>query len=478
MQQGCHDDSGGEAMKFAMIAAALLVALPAQAQEALVDELRRENAQLRAEIAALRAKGAGQCDAGAAFGAADQTVTLLMQKLSQLHDDSAVAALGPPPSPIVLPDSVLGSLVPNQYILTLADGFGPIGGPQDAASAFGLSPDQVLFTYSRVLNGFSAVLSDADRARLAADPRIAGVEQDGFVFPAQETASVAPSGADVAAPLLPPSPDFVDVYVFDSGIRAGHSALNGLVGQGFTSFRNGIGTEDCNGHGTHVAGLVGGRQFGQTAKARLISVKVLDRDSYGDVSTLIAGVEWVLAQKGARKIANLSLTRLDPAPVGEALIDRAVLALMDAGIPVVVAAGNSASDARLYSPARLPEAITVGAMDGGELAASSNSGEGVDFYIEGAKVPSASLADSCGYERMTGTSMATARVTGLAVDVLAGGVAPEELAQALADQASLQDTGDFAGEVQRMVLTPLASAEAELCDGQGREVQPTPPKGG
>jgi hypothetical protein len=74
--------------------------------------------------------------------------------------------------------------------------------------------------------------------------------------------------------------------------------------------------------------------------------------------------------------------------------------------------------------------------------------------------------------------MATARVMGLAVEMLAGGVAPKAQAQALADQASLQDTGDFAGEVQRRVLTPLASAETGLCDGQGREVQPTPPKGG
>jgi subtilisin family serine protease len=457
-------------MKFFYIVclALAVVANPLHAQEAMLDELQRENTRLKAEIAALRAEGAGQC--GPALGQGDRTVNLLMQKLSQLQDDAALAALGPPPSPIVLPDTVLQSLVPDQYILTLAEGAAPFSTPAEAAAAFGLDEGQVLYTYSVVLNGFSAVLSDADRARLAADPRIAGVEQDGFVFPAQEAAGVGNPGDADSVALLPPSPDLVDVYVFDSGIRAGHSALSGLVGQGFTSFRNGIGTEDCNGHGTHVAGSIGGRQFGQTARARLVSVKVLDRDSYGDVSTVIAGVEWVLAQPGPKKIANMSLTRLDPAPSGKALLDRAVLALIRAGIPVVVAAGNSASDARLYSPARLPEVITVGAMAGDQVAASSNTGEGVDLYVEGAGVASASLADRCGYERMTGTSMAAARVTGAAVELLADGAVLPTLLPGLLAQADQVETGDFAGEVTRFVL-PLREGDlAALCDGKALEI--------
>lgn len=446
----------------------------APAQEALIADLQAENARLKAEIAALRADAAVQC--GPAFGP-DDPVTALMEKLAMADAAATLAALGPPPDPLVLPDSVLSAVVPGQFILTYAKGTNPGPAPEAVAAAFGLAPAQVRYVYSTVLQGFAATLTPQDEARLRADPRLSGVEADGYVFPAQRLSNAAPTVSEIIT-LLPPDPGLIDAYVFDSGIRTGHAALNGLVGQGFTSFRNGIGTEDCNGHGTHVAGLVGGRQFGQTARARLISVKVLDRDSYGDVSTLIAGVEWVLAQPGARKIANMSLTRLDPAPLGKALLDRAVLALIDAGIPVVVAAGNSASDARLYSPARLPDAITVGAMDGGELAQTSNSGEGVDFYIEGAKVPSASLADLCGYERMTGTSMATARVTGLAVEALASGTDPEKLVAALAAQATLQDTGEFAGEVQRRVLTPLQGSAADLCDGQAQEVEPLPPKGG
>lgn len=453
-----------------VLAASLAVftlGLPLQAQEALLDDLLRENTLLKAEIAKLRAEAAGQC--AAAGTAVDPSVTLLMQKLSQAQDDAALAALGPPQSPIVLPDSVLQSMVPNQYVLTLANDQ-TAGSPETIAADFGLRPDQVLFTYSQVLNGFSAILDPVELARLAADPRISAVEQDGFVFPAQEGAALPVQTDGPAAQLLPPSAELVDVYVFDSGIRAGHRALSGLVGQGFTSFRNAIGTEDCNGHGTHVAGSIGGRQFGQTGRARLISVKVLDRDSYGDVSTVIAGVEWVLAQPGASKIANMSLTRLDPAPPGQALLDRAVMALITAGIPVVVAAGNSAADARLYSPARIAAAITVGSMSGDEVATSSNTGEGVDIYVQGADVPSASLTDSCGFERMSGTSMAAARVTGAAADLLADGTDAQDVLSGLLARSSLQETGNFTGEVTRFVLGLREGDLAGFCDGKAIEI--------
>jgi subtilisin family serine protease len=453
-----HEGAGVKRVLAASLAVFIL-GQPSQAQEALLDDLLRENTLLKAEIATLRAEAVGQC--AAAGTAVDPSVTLLMQKLSQAQDDAALAALGPPQSPIVLPDSVLQSLVPNQYVLTLANGQ-TAGSPETIAAEFGLRPDQVLFTYSRVLIGFSAILDPADLARLAADPRISAVEQDGFVFPAQEGAALPAQTEGPAAPLLSPSADLVDVYVFDSGIRAGHRALSGLVGQGFTSFRNAIGTEDCNGHGTHVAGSIGGRQFGQTGRARLISVKVLDRDSYGDVSTVIAGVEWVLAQPGASKIANMSLTRLDPAPPGQALLDRAVMALITAGIPVVVAAGNSAADARLYSPARIAAAITVGAM--------SNTGEGVDIYVQGADVPSASLTDSCGFERMSGTSMAAARVTGAAADLLADGTDAQDVLSGLLARSSLQETGNFTGEVTRFVLGLREGDLAGFCDGKAIEI--------
>ena len=166
----------------------------------------------------------------------------------------------------------------------------------------------------------------------------------------------------------------------------------------------------------------------------------------------------------------MSLTRLDPAPPGQALLDRAVMALITAGIPVVVAAGNSAADARLYSPARIAAAITVGAMSGDEVATSSNTGEGVDIYVQGADVPSASLTDSCGFERMSGTSMAAARVTGAAADLLANGTAAQDVLPGLLARSSRQETGNFTGEVTRFVLGLREGDLAGFCDGKAIEI--------
>lgn len=438
------------------------------AQEALIAALKAENTALRAEIASLKAQTPGQCAASA------ETITLLMQKLSVMQDSAALAALGPQDRPLALPDSVLSALVPNQYILTLAETTDAPRTPEGTAAAFGLQPDQIRYLYTTVLKGFSASLTETDRARLQADPRIQSVTQDGFIFPADTAASPANPGVEQPATWAKPGSAPVDVYVFDSGIRAEHDALAGRVGLGFTSFRNGIGTEDCNGHGTHVAASIGGRQFGQTDAARLISVKVIDRDSYGDTSTLIAGVEWVLAQPGKTKLVNMSLTRMEPAPPGEALLDRAVLALIKAGIPVIVAAGNSASDARLYTPARIPEVITVGAMDGDQLDAQSNSGEGVDLYTQGANVVSASINDTCAEVAFSGTSMATSRVTGLAARLMQAGATAKELDQALKAQATEVETGEFIGEETRLILTITPQSTDKICHGQVIEAAAPP----
>ena len=244
----------------------------------------------------------------------------------------------------------------------------------------------------------------------------------------------------------------VDVYVFDSGIRAAHIALQGRVGTGFTSFRNGIGTEDCNGHGTHIAATIGGRVYGQTDQARLISVKVLDNANYGDVSTLIAGVEWVLKQPGDKRLVNMSLTRKALYPPTDSLLDIAVTALIDADIPVIVAAGNSRSDAGHYSPARVPEVITVGALDGEKIAETSNSGTMVDIYTQGENILSAAIGDTCGQVVKSGTSMAAARVAGRAVLMMANGIVPKNLATALQGEATRVETGNFTGETSRFVL--------------------------
>jgi len=148
----------------------------------------------------------------------------------------------------------------------------------------------------------------------------------------------------------------------------------------------------------------------------------------------------------------MSLTRKALYPPADSLLDIAVTALIDADIPVIVAAGNSRSDARHYSPARVPEVITVGALDGKKIAATSNSGNMVDIYTQGENILSAAIGDTCGQVVKSGTSMAAARVAGRAVLMMANGIVPKSLATALQGEATRVETGNFTGETSRFVL--------------------------
>ncbi len=442
---------------------------PTQAQTALEQQLSQENTALRATVSQLRAELAesNSCRPGPTQLKEPLAPTLL-RKLSVVADALAVARYNGGAREVTLPDSLLQAEVPGQYILVLADGSPPLGDAATVAAEFGLPLPSVRYVYERVVTGFAANMTEADRARLEADPRIARVVRDGYIFATQSgqsgnsQASTAPqTNATVLTALDVP----VDVYVFDSGIRAAHIALQGRVGAGFTSFRNGIGTEDCNGHGTHIAATIGGRVYGQTDQARLISVKVLDNANYGDVSTLVAGVEWVLEQPSQHRIVNMSLTRKELSAPTDSLLDLAINALIDANVPVIVAAGNSRSDALHFSPARVPRAITIGALDGDKIAPSSNSGIGVDLYTQGENILSAAIGDTCGQTAMSGTSMAAARVTGRASQFMASGVAAQDIEAALKAASETVKTGNFAGETERYVLDTGGAGEADnpLC---------------
>lgn len=444
----------------------MVLAAPLAAQETDIARLLAENAGLRAQLAALQSDGS-QCapkpdaqnpDTQNPDSQNDE-IARLLRKLSQQSDRLALGVIAPPDRPLVIPDSLLSAYVPGQYILTLGDGQPDL--PQNTAEVaqmFALREDQLRYIYTRVFKGFAATLSLAERDRLAADRRIAAVAQDGYVFPAQGIGYASdeashPNRKEVAPPPDDTPSSALTVYVFDSGIRAQHTALAGRIAPGFTSFRNGIGADDCNGHGTHVAASIGGRAFGQTDAARLVSVKVIDRDNWGDVSTLIAGVEWVIADPQRPAIANMSLTRAEPDPSETALLDKAVRALIAAGIPVFAAAGNQATDAAYFSPARIPEVITIGAMQGDVILPESNSGAGVDFYTNGSTILSASLRDVCGAETKSGTSMATARVTGFAAALIAGGKDISQLEAALRDRATEVDLTGFGAETHRYILS-------------------------
>ena len=439
--------------------------VPAMADEAA---LRVENAALRAEIARLEAQIAaaasgGQCGAETT---ADQSGSelALVRKLARQSIGHARLSLGFAAGPVVIPDEILSAVVPDEYIL-LVDGV-PLPDAAAAADLIGVPVRQIKHVYTRAFTGFAARLSPEERQRATQTPGVQGVVQNGYVF-ATATAVPRVNGPAFRSPAMPilvqqSGARPLDVYLFDTGIRAGHRDLEGRVAQtGFTFFDNGIEGEDCSGHGTHVAARIAGRTLGSAGAAQLVSVKVIDRFGTGDVATVIAGIEWVLAQPGEVKLVNMSLTRLEADQTS--LLDAAVQRLIDAGAIVVVAAGNSAADAAQYSPARVADAITVGSVREGRLSDFSNAGTGVDIYAPGEEITSASIRDVCGVQEMSGTSMAAPLVTGMIANLLKGGVSPADIPNALQAQAVRVNTGAFAGETQRFVLPETTTGLDALC---------------
>jgi len=201
------------------------------------------------------------------------------------------------------------------------------------------------------------------------------------------------------------------VYVIDTGVYSTHSDLSGRVLSGYTAVADGNGSEDCNGHGTHVAGTAAGRVYGVAKSAAVVAVRVLDCAGSGYASSVVAGINWVVASHpGGPGIINMSL-----GGGANAAIDQAVADASSAGITVVVAAGNSGADACSYSPARAPSAITVGAITTTDARASySNYGSCVDAWAPGSGITSAWIGGSGAKNTISGTSMASPHVAGLA----------------------------------------------------------------
>ncbi|ORX88854.1 subtilisin-like protein, partial [Basidiobolus meristosporus CBS 931.73] len=204
----------------------------------------------------------------------------------------------------------------------------------------------------------------------------------------------------------------VDVYVIDTGINTRHSDFGGRASLP-VSFINGEPAEDLNGHGTHVAGIVGGNTYGVAKKVRLIGVKVLGRDGRGSTSGIIAGVNWVARQArstGRRSVINMSL-----GGGNSNALNAAVDAAVQAGIPVIVAAGNEAQDACNVSPANSRSAFTVGATDYYDnLANYSNWGRCVNIQAPGSNILSTYIGSPSARSSLSGTSMASPHVAGIA----------------------------------------------------------------
>lgn len=279
--------------------------------------------------------------------------------------------------------------------------------------------------YQFALKGFSATLTPAAAKRLAAADGILRVEEDGKVF-INETVSASSWGLDrLDQRPLPLNGLYsfagngagVRVYIVDTGILTAHEQFTGRALAGFSAFGDNN-PQDCNGHGTHVAGTIGGSTTGVARGANVVPVRVLDCSGSGSWSGVIAGIDWVTGQKTANRsipmAANMSLGGGYSASVNDA-----VTKAIAAGVTFAVAAGNSGADACSTSPASTPNALTVGATESNDARASySNYGSCLDIFAPGSGIYSSYIGSTSAYANLSGTSMASPHVAGVAALIL------------------------------------------------------------
>jgi subtilisin family serine protease len=381
----------------------------------------------------------------------------------------AVAALGftaacsdAVPTQSAAPDAapVLSSAngIAGQYIVVLNEG----ANPRSVAAVAGVSPR---FVYTTAVNGFAGELNQGQLNALQHNPNVAYIEQDQPVH-----ASVLQTGATwgidrIDQASLPLSTTFtynntgagVRAYIVDTGILLTHGEFVGRAVTGYDAVTAGGTATDCNGHGTHVAGTVGGTVYGVAKAATLVAVRVLGCNGSGTNAGVIAGVDWVANNHVKPAVANMSL-----GGGASSTLDTAVKNAIAKGVAFAVAAGNGnifgiAANACNYSPARVPEAITVGATTKTDAKASySNYGTCVDIFAPGSSITSAWYTGVTATNTISGTSMASPHVAGVAAQYLQSnpGATPAAVASALIAGATLNKvTSPGSGSPNRLLFT-------------------------
>jgi aqualysin 1 len=353
--------------------------------------------------------------------------------------------------------------IPGNYIVVLDNVAAGQPGPYSQAdqlidvlvAAYG---GKVNKRYKHALNGYAAEMTEDEALALSEDSRVEFVEED-QVYTTDATQTGAPWGLDRIDQRDRPlngtynynwTGSGVRVYVIDTGIRTTHTQFGGRASAVFDV--NGGNGQDCNGHGTHVSGTIGGSTYGVAKSALLRGVRVFGCASTTSTSNIIAGVNWVTANRILPAVANMSVG----GPASSSM-DTAVNNLINSGVTVAVAAGNSSTDACTQSPARLGAAITVGSTTSSDARSSfSNFGTCVDLFAPGSSIPSSWYTSDTATATLSGTSMASPHVAGAAAlyKQAVPSASPATIRNALVNNATTNRlTGVGTGSPNRLLYT-------------------------
>ena len=357
--------------------------------------------------------------------------------------------------------------------------FTPGTSSSDRSNTIASTKSKIVREFTNVFKGALISGPASKIAALAKNPNIKYLEADAEVK-TSEVQSSSPWGLDrVDQRFLPLSSTFddglnnaagVSVYVVDTGINTTHVEFDGRIAPGYSAFAGGI--EDCNGHGTHVSGIVAGTTYGVSKKATIVPVRVLDCAGSGSYSSVIAGLDWIAANApvGVSAVVNMSLGGR-----ASSTLDSAVKSLITRGITVVVAAGNSNTDSCFTSPARVTEAVTVGATTNQDSRASySNYGACLDVFAPGSLITSSWIGLPSASNTISGTSMAAPHVAGIIARFIVANptLAPSQIASSLATAATVNVVlNPGSGSVNRLVFLDFSSDGSTVT--QPVEIPPT-----